>query len=151
MNSSKFRIPNTLDATMVDDFHITEDEKLGLLSGVCFYASPDKLPDVDDEYLNTSLELTSQRNVETLITDSSICYGTDYPIGGVIITPEFSKKHSINTLYQLMSRAGRGRKSSNAEIYISSECAEKILTTVHSKYNHISEETENMIKVFTTI
>jgi hypothetical protein len=151
MNSSKFRIPNTLDATMVDDFHITEDEKLGLLSGVCFYASPDKLPDVDDEYLNTSLELTSQRNVETLITDSSICYGTDYPIGGVIITPEFSKKHSINTLYQLMSRAGRGRKSSNAEIYISSECAEKILTIVHSKYNHISEETENMIKVFTTI
>ena len=151
MNSSKFRIPNTLDANMLDEFHITEDVKLGLLSGVCFYAAPNTSPDEDDDYLNTSLELTSQRNVETLVTDSSICYGTDYPIGGVIITPEFARTHSLNTLYQLMSRAGRGRKSSNAEIYVSSECLEKILATVRSGTAYVNQETENMIKVFNAL
>ena len=151
MNSSKFRIPNTLDANMLDEFHITEDVKLGLLSGVCFYAAPDTSPDEDEDYLNTSLELTSQRNVETLVTDSSICYGTDYPIGGVIITPEFARAHSLNTLYQLMSRAGRGRKSSNAEIYVSSECVDKILATVRSGAGHVNQETENMIKVFNAL
>lgn len=148
MNSAKFRIPNTLNASMLDDFHITEDIKLGLLSGVCFYAAPDTSPDEDVDYLNTALELTSQRNIESLVADSSICYGTDYPIGGVIITAEFATAHSLNTLYQLMSRAGRGRKSSNAEIYVSSECVEKILATVRSGDGYVNQETENMIKVF---
>jgi hypothetical protein len=151
LNTAKFRIPNTLDANMLDEFHITEDIKLGLLSGVCFYTSPDTSPDEDEDYLNTALELTSLRNVETLVSDSSICYGTDYPIGGVIITPEFSSAHSLNTLYQLMSRAGRGRKSSNAEIYVSNECLEKILATVRSGAAYVNQETENMIKVFNAL
>lgn len=151
MNSAKFRIPNTLDAGMLDDFHITEDVKLGLLSGVCFYTAPNTSPDEDEDYLNTALELTSQRNVESLVADSSICYGTDYPIGGVVITAEFAAAHSLNTLYQLMSRAGRGRKSSNAEIYISSECVEKILATVRSGADYVNQETENMIKVFNSL
>lgn len=151
MNSSKFRIPSTLDASMLDDFHITDDVKLALLSGVCYYAAPETLPDQDEEYLNTALELTSQRNVEVIVADSSICYGTDYPIGGVVITSDFAKKHSLNTLYQLMSRAGRGRKSSNAEIYVSNECVEKILATVRSGKEYISEETENMITVFNSL
>jgi hypothetical protein len=151
LNSGKFRIPNTLDPNMLDEFHITEDMKLGLLSGVCFYTAPETAPDEDEDYLNTALELTSLRNIETLVADSSICYGTDYPIGGVIITSEFAAAHSLNTLYQLMSRAGRGRKSSNAEIYVSNECLEKILATVRSGADYVNQETENMIKVFNTL
>lgn len=151
MNTAKFRMANTLNASMLDDFHITEDMKLGLLSGVCFYAAPDANPDADIDYLNTTLELTSRRNVESLVADSSICYGTDYPIGGVIITADFALAHSLNTLYQLMSRAGRGRKSSNAEIYVSSDCVEKILATVRSGADYINQETENMIKVFNSL
>ena len=151
INSAKFRIPNTLDPGMLDDFHITEDMKLGLLSGVCFYAAPDTLPNEDEDYLNTALELTSLRNVESLVADSSICYGTDYPIGGVVITPEFASSHSLNTIYQLMSRAGRGRKSSNAEIYVSNECMERILETVRNGASYVNQETENMIKVFNSL
>ncbi len=151
MKTAKYRIPSTLDPNMLDEFHITEDVKLGLLSGVCFYSSPESSVDEDEDYLNTALELTSLRNVETLVADSSICYGTDYPIGGVIITPEFAASHSLNTLYQLMSRAGRGRKSSNAEIYVSSECEAKILETVRCGAKYVSTETENMIRVFTNI
>ena len=158
MNSAKFRISNTINTNMIDDFHITEDVKLALLSGICFYTNPtadseniSQIPDNDEDYLNMALELTSRRNVEVLIADSSICYGTDYPFGGVIITQEFANTHSLNTLYQLMSRAGRGRKSSNAEIYVSSECVEKILATVRSGHKYVNQETENMIKVFNSL
>ena len=86
--------------------------------------------------------------VNLVIADSSICYGTDYPIGGVIITKEFSDSHSLNTIYQLMSRAGRGRKSANAEIYVDMSCAMQILDTVKQGVSAVSSEVDNMITVF---
>ena len=89
--------------------------------------------------------------METLVSDSSICYGTDYPIGGVIVTREFSDNHSLNTVYQLMARAGRGRKSTNAEIYMDDSCARKILETVKQGINAKSIEVDNMISVFQSI
>jgi hypothetical protein len=97
------------------------------------------------------LDYTSNKKIESIIADSSICYGTDYPIGGVIITPEFAKNHSLNTIYQLISRAGRGRKSSNAEIYIDDTCAERIINTVKLGNKIVSSEIENMIQVFQSI
>lgn len=148
--NNKFRIPNILDNIEIDDLHITDDNKLQLLSGVCCYTNPDNI-DMDVSYLDTALELTSQKKMETLIADSSICYGTDYPIGGVIITKEFSDTHSLNTIYQLMSRAGRGRKSSNAEIYVDSSFAKNMINTIKQGTNVISIEAENMISVFNSI
>ena len=143
----RLRVPITLPTDELDDIHITDNIKLGILSGVCCYGSPETT-NLDEDYLNMALDLTSQKKMEALIADSSICYGTDYPIGGVIITPEFSKNHSINTLYQLMSRAGRGRKSSNAEIYVDNKCADKILETVKLGNKAVCKEIENMITVF---
>ena len=153
-NSNKFRIPNNLhnlNNLNVGDLHITDDCKLQLLSGVCCYytsASSSDGCDIDSEYLETALDLTGQKKMECLIADSSICYGTDYPIGGVIITKEFSDSHSLNTIYQLMSRAGRGRKSANAEIYVDISCAMQILDTVKQGLNAVSSEVDNMITVF---
>ena len=144
----KYRAGDTLSNIDLDNMHITDNTKLGLLSGVGCYAEPDTLNNIDSEYLETILDLTSQKKMEALVADSSICYGTDYPIGGVIITPEFAKSHTLNTLYQLMSRAGRGRKSSNAEIYVDNECASKILETVRMGDKKTSTEIENMISVF---
>jgi len=146
-NSNKFRVPNSLNNINVSDLHITDDCKLQLLAGVCCYANPD-MCDIDSEYLETALDLTGQKKMECLIADSSICYGTDYPIGGVIITKEFSDSHSLNTIYQLMSRAGRGRKSANAEIYVDISCAMQILDTVKQGLNAVSSEVDNMIAVF---
>lgn len=146
-NANKFRVPNSLNNINVSDLHITDDCKLQLLSGVCCYANPD-MCDIASEYLETALDLTGQKKMECLIADSSICYGTDYPIGGVIITKEFSDSHSLNTIYQLMSRAGRGRKSANAEIYVDMSCAMQILDTVKQGVNVVSSEVDNMILVF---
>jgi hypothetical protein len=148
--NNKFRIPITLDNINLDNMHITDDTKINLLSGICCYGNPESI-ELDEDYLATSLDLTSNKKIESIIADSSICYGTDYPIGGVIITPEFAEKHSLNTIYQLMSRAGRGRKSSNAEIYINNTCAEKILNTVKLGNKFISSEIENMLTIFTNI
>ena len=148
----KFRIPNSLNNfnnININDLHITDNTKLQLLAGVCCYIPPDTT-DIDADYLDTALDLTSQKKIETLIADNSICYGTDYPIGGVIITKEFSDKHSLNTIYQLMSRAGRGRKSNNAEIYIDNSCAMQILETVRQG-TVISIEVDNMVKTFNNI
>lgn len=140
----------SLSTDSLDELHVTEDTKLALLSGVCFYGNPETIQE-DEDYLATALELTSMRNVESIIADSSICYGTDYPIGGVIITQEFAGAHSLNTIYQLMSRAGRGRKSSNADIYVSKECADLILETVRNGSSYVNQETENMIRVFNSL
>ena len=153
IQSSKYRIPNSLNTfnnININDLHITDNNKIHLLSGVCCYAAPDTT-DIDISYLDTVLELTSQQKIETLIADNSICYGTDYPIGGVIITKEFSDKYTLNTIYQLMSRAGRGRKSNNAEIYIDISCANKILNTVKQGVNADSIETDNMIAIFNSL
>lgn len=149
-NSNKFRVPNSSNNINVGDLHITDDCKLQLLSGVCCYASSINSDgcDIDSEYLETALDLTGQKKMECLIADSSISYGTDYPIGGVIITKEFSDSHSLNTIYQLMSRAGRGRKSANAEIYVDMSCAMQILDTVKQGLNAVSSEVDNMIAVF---
>lgn len=145
-NSSKFRIPNNINNFNLDDMYVIDNIKLDLIAGVCSYVNPEN-SNIDTEYLNTALDLTSQKKMEALVADSSICYGTDYPIGGVIITKDFSDSHSLNTIYQLMSRAGRGRKSNNAEIYVDNSCAMHILETV-KKGNTISNEINNMINVF---
>lgn len=147
----KFRAGDTIANIELDDMHITDDTKLGLLSGVGCYGNPDGDASLDNDYLATVLELTSQKKMEALVADSSICYGTDYPVGGVLITPEFAAAHTLNTLYQLMSRAGRGRKSSNAEIYVHHDCAMKILETVRLGNQAVSLEIENMIRIFNTL
>lgn len=149
-NYNKFRVPNSLNNINLDNLHITQDCKLQLLSGVGFYANPNSYA-IDTSYLETTLDLTGQKKMECLIADTSICYGTDYPIGGVIITKEFSDTHSLNTIYQLMSRAGRGRKSNNSEIYVDISCAMLILDTVKQGFNSVSNEVNNMITIFNSL
>lgn len=146
-NKSKFRIPNDIREFDLDSMHITEENKMELIAGVGCYGNPETIH-MDENYLDNVLDLTSQKKMETLISDSSICYGTDYPIGGVIITEEFSDEHSLNTVYQLMARAGRGRKSSTAEIYVHPKCAANILETVKMGKDARNNEVENMIKKF---
>ena len=51
----------------------------------------------------------------------------DYPFTKVYISDEFSEKKSMNEVYQLLSRGGRGQMSNLAKIFISAGCAQKIL------------------------
>jgi len=97
-----------------------------LLCGVGVYA-----PDVitDKLYNSTVLELAENGKLAYLISHSAISYGTNYPINRVFITDDFSRVYSTNTIFQLMSRAGRVGKSYIAEAYISDDCARKIINS----------------------
>jgi len=102
---------------------------------------------LDQNYINTVLSLAESGSLAYLVADSSICYGTNYPINRVFVVEDFSDNHSIYTLFQLMGRAGRVGRSWKAEAYVHDSCARAILK--YSKnpgaYN---TEGDNMVNLF---
>jgi hypothetical protein len=67
-----------------------------------------------------------------IVADSSIAYGTNVPINNVIVTKDFTDVHSLNTIYQLISRAGRVGRSWMAEAFIPASCAQKMIESIQS-------------------
>ena len=95
-----------------------------LLCGIGVYA---KIPASDKnnlsinlskEYTNFVARMASNGNLTYLICDDSLVYGTNYPVNRIFITKDFSDINSRETIFQLMSRAGRMGKSWKAEIFI---------------------------------
>ena len=119
----KMRIP--LDIKNIDvELMKNEDKILLLYAGVGIYSSTEK----DRSYLEEVLNLASNGNLEFLISD--ISYGMDYPFSCVFITKEFSEERSMNDIYQLICRGGRGRLGNSAQIYIEDDCMQRIISTV---------------------
>ncbi len=75
-----------------------------------------------------------------IVADSSIAYGTNVPINCVIVTKEFSDNHSINTIYQLISRAGRVGRSWYAEAFVDNTCAATMIDSIQR--NNIKHNVE---------
>lgn len=129
---------------------ISESEELIflLLCGIGIYY-PDLL---SKSYTNCVLDLANKGKLVFLIANHSISYGTNYPINRVIIMKDYAQKHSINTLYQVMGRAGRVGKSWFAEIIIDdSDEIETNKISYRILHEHINSEAINMINVFTKI
>ncbi len=79
-----------------------------------------------------------------IVADSSIAYGTNVPINNVIVTKDFSDVHSINTIYQLISRAGRVGRSWIAEAFIDDTCAQKMIKSIQSDSQEHNIELTNL-------
>ncbi len=79
-----------------------------------------------------------------IVADSSIAYGTNVPINNVIVTKDFSDVHSINTIYQLISRAGRVGRSWIAEAFIDDTCAQKMIQSIQSDTQDYNIELANL-------
>jgi len=79
-----------------------------------------------------------------IVADSSIAYGTNVPIHNVIVTKDFSDVHSINTIYQLISRAGRVGRSWIAEAFIDDTCAKKMIQSIQSDTQDYNIELANL-------
>jgi hypothetical protein len=137
------RTPMSLESLPIDKFSVPDDVLTLLFAGVGIYTHSH--PNIDQFYLNRVLDLASDGRLAYLIADSSICYGTNYPINRVFITNEFSKIHSTNTLFQLMGRAGRVGKSWIAEAYVTDEIAKRIIDYTRNKDDL---EIENMNYVY---
>ncbi len=96
--------------------------KVMLAAGVGVYASS-----LDESYLKIVTEQMEKGNMSIVFVNDDICYGVNYPIENIVIldTPLMMER-SINTLLQLISRAGRKGKSDKANVWISDPVLTKL-------------------------
>ena len=85
--------------------------------------NPDTLPKRYTNVLMGTKEsgsgLVTEGRLEFLVSNNEIAYGTDCPFGGLFVDATLLENGmSINTLFQLISRIGRGRKSPYANVYL---------------------------------
>jgi hypothetical protein len=110
------------------DFNSSVDDKIKILlmCGVGVY-SPMTL---DQKYTNEVIRLATNGMLAFVIADYNISYGTNYPFNTVVITKLFVEKHSMNTLFQLMGRAGRVNRSWTANVFVPQELYDKFITYI---------------------
>jgi hypothetical protein len=117
------RIPLQLETIDIENMAVDEDLILLLYMGVGVYSEA-----VGSDYRRTVSKLMETGRLEFIVSD--VCYGMDYPIGCLLVSKEFSDSQSLNVIYQLMSRVGRGRMSYMGHIYIDESCVGRILDPV---------------------
>ncbi len=127
----------------MDSIVVQDELMILLMCGVGVYTPSFNL---NQTYLATVLRYAEEGKLAYLISDASISYGTNYPINRVFITSDFSEKYSINTIFQLMSRAGRVGKSWIAEAYVDNECGLRIINSTMTTEDDI--ETKNINKLY---
>ena len=54
------------------------------------------------------ISLAQKGRLAYLVADHNIAYGINFPFSRTIVCDDFTDEHSMNTIFQLMSRAGRG-------------------------------------------
>lgn len=121
------------------------NELMGLLAlGIGVVSSKNNLP---EDYTTFVLKLASTGSLQFIFADESIVYGTNYPFLYVIVTNQFSKGHSIQTIFQAFGRAGRVGASWAAFIIIEDELIERIRKHLLEQEEE-SIEAENMNKAW---
>jgi len=146
MVSKNVRIAPSLEIIPWNTFNISDELLTLLFAGVGVYSMMDRT--MCPNYLKTVLEMASDGKLAYIVSDVSICYGTNYPINRVIVTDDFSEKHSINTLFQLFGRAGRVGRSWIAVVYVPDSVVEKLIEYTRKKSSSGFVEAENMKIVF---
>lgn len=143
-------IRSEIDCTNIvtKSFNMSEDLLLLLCAGVGIYVSSDM---VDKKYSSLVLEYAEAGKLAYIISDSSIAYGTNYPINRVFVTKDFSDTHSLNTVYQLISRAGRVGKSWLAEAFVDDECAKRIISMTRVMSDNDNVEVKHLNELYEDI
>ena len=103
-----------VDDIRIIDLNIDEDLILLLMCGIGVWSKTITSP----QYRSIVLRYASSNMLAYVIADESICFGTNYPFNRVIITNEFSAIHSIETILQVIARAGRLGLIYKAEAFI---------------------------------
>jgi hypothetical protein len=116
-----------------------------LLSGVGVY-------DPDSKYLdrpfNTDILNKADNNrLAYLVAGSTVSYGTNYPLSHVIVDDELAEIHSMNSIFQLINRAGRVGRSWTAHAYLGPKTIKRLINFIHGNIDTGSLlEAENMEK-----
>lgn len=114
----------------VDDFVL----KL-LFCGVALYQETG----LSSKYLDKVEELASQNYLAYIITDRSLCYGTNFPISNVILRDDLATKLNMNEMFQLIGRAGRVGQSWTARAFLEEKGLEKLSQYIHNQNQKMSE------------
>jgi hypothetical protein len=94
--------------------NIPNEYMMLLCCGIAIYTASD----LNEEYYDIVLQLIKNQQLAFIITDKTICFGTNFPISNIIILNNVACDLSISTIYQLINRAGRLGKSTYANIHI---------------------------------
>jgi hypothetical protein len=124
----------------------SDDLILLLMCGVGIYTNDFKY--IDKFYLEYIMKMASSGNLAYIIADSSLSYGANYPINRVIITPDFADNHSLDTIFQSISRAGRVGRSWMAESIIPDNLIMKIKSYLEDPNKFGDIEARNMIEIY---
>jgi hypothetical protein len=103
-----------VDGIRLIDLNIDEDLILLLMCGIGVWSKTITSP----QYRSIILRCASANMLAYVIADETICFGTNYPFNRVIVTKEFSAIHSIETILQVIARAGRLGLIYKAEAFI---------------------------------
>jgi hypothetical protein len=139
------RAPFPIELIEYHNLNVSDEILTLLYAGVGVYSMIDK--SICPNYTKVVLELASSGILAYIISDVSICYGTNYPISRIVVTDDFANEHSINTLFQLFGRAGRVGRSWIAVVYVSSTIANSIIEYTQKK-TKITVEAKNMCLMF---
>ncbi len=69
--------------------------------------------------------MASSNFLAFIITDESLCYGTNFPISNVILRDDLVKHLNMNEMFQLIGRAGRVGQSWTARAFLEEEGLKK--------------------------
>ena len=91
--------------------------------------------------------LVTEGRFEFVVADTDIAYGIDCPFGGLFVDKSLCEIISLNTLFQLISRVGRGRKSPYANIFIDRLALENIMEMIRDD-EYENEETGILLTAY---
>lgn len=140
----KIEIRNNYPIEMIPSMNVPEWILELLICGVGIYTTSKLL---DDIYIKHVLELASKGQLSYLVADMTIAYGTNYPFNKVIVTDDFARQHSLNTIFQLMGRTGRVGQSWTSKVYIEKKTKERIINFIHGREEN-NIELKNMNSTF---
>lgn len=146
INSKEIRTSHPLELIPFYDCLVPDWVMLLLFAGVGIYSPINS--QLNETYNNTVLHMAATGSLAYLISDAAICYGTNYPIYRVFITEQFAQYNSINTLFQLLGRAGRVGQSWSAEAFIGNSIALELLKYVKDESDSAFIEAKNMERTF---
>ena len=140
---------NLIRSTCVDhyplDLNISDWMYQLLFAGIGIYMPGNNIA---KQYTDFVLKLASEGKLAFLISNYDISYGANYPFSHVIITDDGANEHSINTIFQLLGRAGRVGVSWKAFGYVQKDTWSRILEYIKGNNNDASVEAENIRETF---
>lgn len=109
-----------LASSIPQDLNVPGEVLLLLYLGIGIYSPGSQVLNAngDTRYTEKVVELCSNGYISFLFADRAIVYGTNFPFSNVLIDPKFAAASSLNTLYQLIGRAGRVGRSYMAKVFL---------------------------------